>query len=142
MLDEVVAVLGARPDTAHDAGRECRLVLLAVLVFPDADDVEVHLTRGDQRRSGGPRRVVARSRLCRRPSRRDGILCRHAVRARLGAHDRDHGTEPFLVAVALYAPGTQVYRYGLAAGDSEPDAAVRATLHALNRVLALVLQAG
>jgi hypothetical protein len=44
----------------------------------------------------------------------------------------------FLVAVAVRAHGTQVCRHG--AGDSEVEAAARATLHALDRVLSLELR--
>jgi hypothetical protein len=123
------------------AGPEPRLVLLAVLVFPDADEVEVHLTRGN-------RRAIGRSAASSGP-----IAAVHAtVEAVRGfssvlpygpAWARTIETSTpgyFLVAVALYSPGTQAYRYGLAAGDSEIDAAARATLHALNRILALELQ--
>ena len=126
---------------ATEAGPEPRLVLLAVLVFPDADEVEVHLTRGN-------RRAIGRSAASSGP-----IAAVHAtVEAVRGfssvlpyapawAHTIDASTPGyFLVAVALYSPDTQAYRYGLAAGDSEIDAATRATLHALNRILALELQ--
>ncbi|MGH8984791.1 MAG: hypothetical protein ACRDY6_13080 [Acidimicrobiia bacterium] len=129
--------------TAGETAREPRLVLVAVLVFPDADEVEVHLTRGEQRTIG------------RAPASGGAIA---AVQATVEAVQGFCSVMPyvpgwartiettaphrFLVAVALYAPGTRAYRYGLAPGDSESDAAARATLHALNRVVALELQAG
>ncbi|MGH9032029.1 MAG: hypothetical protein ACRDY4_02605 [Acidimicrobiia bacterium] len=132
-----------RGTAAHEGGREPRLVLLAVLVFPDADEIEVHLTRGEQRAIG------------RAPASGGAISAVQATVAAVkgfcsvlpyapGWARTIETTAPsrFLVAVALFAPGTQAYRYGLAAGDSEPEAAARATLHALNRVLALELQVG
>jgi len=126
---------------APEAGPEPRLVLLAVLVFPDADTVEVHLTRGDRRAigrssaSGGP---IAAVHATVEAVRGFSTMLPYApVWART-----IETTSPgrFLVAVALFAQGTQAYRYGLAAGESEVDAAARATLHALNRILALELQ--
>ena len=131
------------PDAANDTGREPRLVLLAVLVFPDADTVEVHLTCGDQRTVG--RAPASGGAISAVQATVEAVTGFCAVMPYVPGWARTiETTAPnrFLVAVALYAPGTQAYRYGLAAGDSEPDAAVRATLHALNRVLALVLQAG
>jgi hypothetical protein len=137
-----VVSLGDTPSaTGLDFGREPRLILLAVLVFPDADEVEVHLTWGDQRAIG------------RAPASGGPIAAVHAaVQAVRGfcsvlpytaAWSRTIETSSpgrFLVGVALYSPDTHVYRYGLAAGDSEYEAATRATLHALNRILALELQ--
>jgi len=137
----VVSLDDASGSGAYDFDREPRLVLLAVLVFPDADEVEVHLTRGDHRAIG------------RAPASGGPIAAVHAtVQAVRGfcsvlpytaAWSRTIETSSpgrFLVGVALYSPETQVYRYGLAAGDSESEAATRATLHALNRILALELQ--
>jgi len=127
---------------AAEVGPEPRLVLLAVLVFPDADEVEVHLTRGDRRAigrssaSGGPIAAVHAT--------VEAVRGFSSVLPYVPAWARTietSSTGRFLVAVALYAPETQAYRYGLAAGESEVDAATRATLHALNRILALELQA-
>ena len=139
--DGVVTIGEAPTATAYDYDREPRLVLLAVLVFPDADEVEVHLTRGDQRAigrapaSGGPIAAVhATVQACR------GFCSMLPYAAAWSRTIETSSPGRFLVAVALYSPETQAYRYGLAAGDSEFDAATRATLHALNRILALELQ--
>jgi hypothetical protein len=126
---------------ASDAGREPRLVLLAVLVFPDADEIEVHLTRGNRRAigrsaaSGGPISAVHATVEAVRGF--SSVLPYEPAWART-----IETTSPghVLVAVGLYAPATRAYRYGLAGGDSEIEAAARATLHALNRMLALELQ--
>jgi hypothetical protein len=120
-------------------GRRARL--LAVLSFPDTDELEVHLILDG-------RRTIGRS------SSSNGLL--GAVEATLGAvrelgatfepnplwarrleSDED---ERVVVAVALGgvvddAPND----YGIAAGASEIDAAARSTLDALNRRLAQVL---
>lgn len=126
---------------APEPGPEPRLVLLAVLVFPDADAVEVHLTRGDRRAigraaaSGGP---IAAVHATVEAVRGFSTLLPYVPAWARTIETQSPGR--FLVAVALYASGTQAYRYGLAAGESEVDAAARATLHALNRILALELQ--
>ena len=132
---------GLAAGTTHDA-REPRLVLLAVLVVPDAD-VEVHLTRGEQRTVG--RAPAGGGAISTVQATVEAVTGFCSVMPYVPGWARTiETTAPnrFLVAVALYAPETQAYRYGLAAGDSEPDAAARATLHALNRVLALELQVG
>jgi hypothetical protein len=131
------------PGAPSDSGREPRLVLLAVLTFPDADQVEVHLTRGDQRAIG--RAVASGGAIATVEATIEAVkgFC-SMVPYEPGWARTIESSAPsgFLVAVALFAPGTQAYRYGLAAGESEPEAAARATLHALNRVLALELQTG
>jgi len=129
--------------TPNEGAREPRLVLLAVLVFPDADGVEVHLTRGEQRTIG--RATASGGAIAAVQATVEAVQGFSAVMPYAPGWARTiETTAPnrFLVAVALYAPGTHAYRYGLAAGDSEPEAAARATLHALNRVLALELQVG
>jgi hypothetical protein len=120
-------------------GRRARL--LAVLSFPDTDELEVHLILDG-------RRTIGRS------SSSNGLL--GAVQATLGAVrelgatfeptalwarplDSDED-ERVVVAVALGgvvddAPND----YGIAAGASEIDAAARSTLDALNRRLEQVL---
>lgn len=126
---------------ATEAAPEPRLVLLAVLVFPEADEVEVHLTRGGRRAigrasaSGGP---VAAVHATVEAVRGFSTLLPYAPAWARTIETSSPGR--FLVAVALYAPETEAYRYGIAAGENEIDAAARATLHALNRILALELQ--
>jgi hypothetical protein len=121
------------------AGEPTRARLLAVLAFPDTDELEVHLVLGGKRTIG------------RAPASRgmEGAVAAtiYAVRelgtaidARLGwvraleeAGDDDH---PAVIAVALEGVDTRSpLRYGMAAGTSLIDAAARATLDALNRRL-------
>jgi hypothetical protein len=135
----------AEPAAEESAGDEIsegrRARLLAVLSFPDTDELEVHLILDG-------RRTIGRS------SSSNGLL--GAVEATLGAVrelgatfepnalwarqlDSDED-ERVVVAVALGgvvddAPND----YGIAAGASEIDAAARSTLDALNRRLAQVL---
>jgi hypothetical protein len=135
----------AEPTAEEGAGEEVsegrRARLLAVLSFPDTDELEVHLILDG-------RRTIGRS------SSSNGLL--GAVEATLGAVrelgatfeptalwarplDSDED-ERVVVAVALGnvvedAPND----YGIAAGASEIDAAARSTLDALNRRLAQVL---
>jgi hypothetical protein len=143
--------LGAErePVSAHEAvGEEeaesHRPRLLAVLAFPDTDELEVHLVLEGRRTIG---RAAASS----------GLLGAvqatvDAVRG-LGAQieptakwaralDEADG-ERVLVAVALENEGGETeepaLHYGLAAGASPIDAAARSTLDALNRRLAQVL---
>jgi hypothetical protein len=120
-------------------GRRARL--LAVLAFPDTDELEVHLILDG-------RRTIGRS------SSSNGLL--GAVEATLGAvrelgssfeptalwareleSDEDERT---VVAVALGSVVAEAPNdYGIAAGASAIDAAARSTLDALNRRLAQVL---
>jgi hypothetical protein len=135
----------AAPATAEAAtdetsgGRRARL--LAVLAFPDTDELEVHLILDG-------RRTIGRS------SSSEGLL--GAVEATLGAvrelgasfeptalwareleSDEDERT---VVAVALGSVVVDAANdYGIAAGASAIDAAARSTLDALNRRLAQVL---
>ena len=120
--------------------REARLVLLAVLVFADADELEVHLTLGDRRSIG--RAPVSRGTIAAVEATIDAVHGFSPVLPYRAAWARALESMPghALVAVAVLAHETNAYRYGLAAGDNEVDAAARATLHALNRVLALELQ--
>jgi hypothetical protein len=134
---------GVATTAPHHGDREPRLVLLAVLTFPDADQIEVHLTRGDQRAIG--RAAASGGAIATVEATIEAVkgFC-SMVPYEPGWARTIESSAPsgFLVAVALFAPGTQAYRYGLAAGESESDAAARATLHALNRVIALELQTG
>jgi len=119
--------------------------LLAVLTFPDTDEVEVHLTLDGQRSIG------------RAESSRGA---QGAVDAAFDALRRfaptldyrqtwakriDHGSEnernQVLCAVELRADDSSSTIHGIARGANEFEAATRATLHALNRTLALELWA-
>jgi hypothetical protein len=129
----------ARPAAAEAPARRARL--LAVLAFPDTNELEVHLILDGRRTIG---RAIST----------DGLV--GAVEATLAAV-REIGAplessplwaraiesdddERDLVAVALagaFADGP--IDYGLAAGASPIDAAARSTLDALNRRLSQVL---
>jgi hypothetical protein len=133
--DDVVAPHPPRGD------RVARVRLLAVLTFPDTDELEVHLILDG-------RRTIGRS------STSNGLI--GAVEATLGAvrelgasleptalwarelaSDEDERT---VVAVAIGgAVADAPNDYGIAAGASAIDAAARGTLDALNRRLAQVL---
>jgi hypothetical protein len=118
-----------------------RARLLAVLAFPDTNELEVHLILDGRRTIG---RAVSK----------DGLI--GAVEATLAAvHEIGAPFEPtplwaraiesaqderVLVAVALgNVVADAPIDYGLAAGASPIDAAARSTLDALNRRLARVL---
>lgn len=124
------------PAPAGTAGREPRVRLLAVLTFPDTDELEVHLTYAGRRvigrgaARGGPLGVTEAT--------IDGLaalvgpLAYRPAWARPLPGDEGRGA---LVAVGLTGED-ETARYGLAGGASEIEAAARATLHALNRTLA------
>jgi hypothetical protein len=113
-----------------------RTRLLAVLAFPDTDELEVHLILDGRRTIG------------RAPASR-GLMA--ALDATLGAvHDFGFVLDPTprwaralestdeesIVAVALDESGpSERVLYGVASGASQLDAAARATLAAINRKL-------
>jgi hypothetical protein len=128
---------------AGERGRGARPRLLAVLAFPDTDELEVHLVHEGRRTIG---RAAASSGL-------SGAVHAtiEAVRE-LGAPVdpralwvralEEEDDERVLVAVALEDEDDEhrpAPRYGLAAGVSPIDAAARSTLDALNRKLSRVL---
>jgi len=126
---------------AEDVSEDRRARLLAVLAFPDTDELEVHLILDG-------RRTIGRS------VSSNGLI--GAVHATLGAvRELGAGFDPtplwareletdederVVVAVALagVVPDAPT-DYGIAAGASAIDAAARSTLDALNRRLAQVL---
>jgi hypothetical protein len=116
--------------------RERRVRLLAVLTFPDTDELEVHLTLDGRRTIG--RAAASRGLLGAVEATRD------ALRAFAPALNLEPGwarpidvssDEPFLVACEVSA-GSGPARHGIATGGSPIEAAARASLHALNRTLA------
>jgi hypothetical protein len=147
VIPEPVVKPAPEPEAAAEPAAEAteaavpRARLLAVLAFPDTNELEVHLIFDGRRTIG---RAVSR----------DGLL--GAVEATLAAV-REIGApfeptplwarpidsaedERVVVAVALgsvVADG--LIDYGMAAGASPIDAAARSTLDALNRRLAHVL---
>ncbi len=115
---------------------ERRVRLLAVLTFPDTDELEVHLTLDGRRTIG--RAAASRGLLGAVEATLD------ALRAFAPALTLEPGwarpidvssDEPFLVACQVSA-GPGPARHGIATGGSPIEAAARASLHALNRTLA------
>jgi hypothetical protein len=111
-----------------------RLRLLAVLSFPDTDELEVHLILDGRRTIG------------RAPASRGLVAALDATLAAIGdfelpfkpaprwARALESAQEEALIAVALDEgePGERVL-YGVASGATPIDAAARATLDAINR---------
>jgi hypothetical protein len=132
------AVVDAGPPADADpevAPRGARVRLLAVLTFPDTDELEVHLTYEG-------RRVIGRAAASTGVSGAVAATLEglHNFAADLAAdllwaeelagHEAAHAS---VVACALQADGHAVL--GIAAGGSRIEAAARSALHALNRTL-------
>ncbi|MGQ0825291.1 MAG: hypothetical protein ACT4OX_09740 [Actinomycetota bacterium] len=126
--------------TSEDANAK-RPRLLAVLAFPDTDELEVHLILAGRRTIG--RAAASRGLVGAVEATIDAVRGLGAAidpRARWARALDDTGDERVLVAVALdHNEEDAVVQYGLAAGASPIDAAARSTLDALNRRLSLVL---
>jgi hypothetical protein len=131
----------AGPAAFEGSGEKARARLLAVLAFPETDELEVHLVLDGKRTIGrapaskGIEGAVAAT----IDAVRDlgtGIRARVVwVRALEGVGDADQVVSVALDGVDARSP----LRYGLAAGTSLIDAAARATLDALNRRLSRAL---
>jgi hypothetical protein len=123
----------------EDATRRPRL--LAVLAFPDTDELEVHLILEGRRTIG--RAAASRGLVGAVEATIDAVRGLGAPiepRARWARALDDTGDERVLVAVALdHDDESATINYGLAAGASPIDAAARSTLDALNRKLSRVL---
>ncbi len=108
--------------------------LLAVLSFPDTDEVEVHLVLHGRRAigraaaSGGLLAVVSATLDALR-----GFGIDLTAEPSWAREMDDGGSEHHLVAVAVEEPEPGHTRFGLAGGSSAIDAGARATLDALNR---------
>jgi hypothetical protein len=119
-----------------------RARLLAVLAFPDTDELEVHLILEGRRTIG---RAPASSGLVGAVDATidaiRGLGAPFEPRARWArALDDTTDDDRVIVAVALEAvDDDDQLQYGLAAGASPIDAAARSTLDALNRRLARML---
>ena len=122
--------------------REPRVRLLAVLTFPDTDELEVHLTFNGQRSIG--RAPASKGVLGASEATLDALkvfvpeLEQAAAWARPMEH-RDTANQ-YLVATELLDDDEQSL-HGLATGTSPIEAAARSTLHALNRTIAPTLAA-
>jgi len=141
-VEEDTAAAGATPtEPGGGAAPSRRPRLLAVLAFPDTDELEVHLILEGRRTIG-------------RAAASDGLVgvvdatidairslgAEIAPRARWARALDETEDERVLVAVALeHEDADAILNYGLAAGASPIDAAARSTLDALNRRLARAL---
>jgi hypothetical protein len=123
-----------------DGDDEDRVRLLAVLTFPDTDELEVHLTLAARRTIG--RAAASRGLLAAVEATLDGLrgfvpgLAYEPAWARTLETSTGDG---FLVAAGLTGTHTQTPRHGLASGSSAIEAAARATLQALNRSIVFEL---
>lgn len=120
-------------ETAVADQRTGRMRLLAVLSFPDTDELEVHLILDGRRTIG--RAPVSRGLV----AALDATL---AAVAEFGfpltlkprwAREVEVSAEEALIAVALDDQGAERLLYGIAPGTNPTDAAARATLDAINR---------
>ncbi len=124
----------AGDDLDADIPRQ-RVRLLAVLTFPDTDELEVHLTFGG-------RRIIGRSTATAgiggaATATIEGLQTfAPTLGGRLAwcAELTDQQTDTSYVVACSVTVGDQS-RLGIAAGGSKIEAAARATLHALNRAL-------
>ena len=119
---------------AAEAGPEReRVQLLAVLPSADGTEIEVHLAFGPDRTVGrgssdaGPAEAATATLEALRGLR---LAVPYTVSAASGLASPEEGEA---VVIILSAPDGK--RYGVATGATQEEAAVRATLHALNRSL-------
>jgi len=120
---------------------ERRARLLAVLAFPDTDELEVHLIIDGRRaigRAEASRGLLGAVEATIDAARGLGAEIGHRA-AWARALDETPDDDRVVVAVAVEVPGDDRIDYGLAAGASPIDAAARAALDALNRHLARAL---
>lgn len=132
----------ARRADDGDGSTAPRARLLAVLAFPESDELEVHLIHAGRRTIG--RAAASDGLLGVAEATIDAITALGVPfkpRARWAREVEDNDEEHTAVAVALEAvvEGSSALQYGLASGASPIDAAARSTLDALNRRLALLL---
>jgi hypothetical protein len=113
--------------------------LLAVLAFPDTDEIEVHLILDGRRTIG------------RAPGSRGLVGVAEATIEALSGFGADFDPKPrwarplepngdeSIVLIAVAVDDADIARYGLASGASSIDATARATLDAVNRRLMYLL---
>jgi hypothetical protein len=135
--DLVHEIAQARDEPAYTGHRPR---LLAVLVFPDTDELEVHLIHEGRRtigRAPASRGLVGAVEATIEAVR--GLGASIDPRPKWARAIDSNGDGRELVAVALAHENEVNLHYGLAAGASAIDAAARSTLDALNRQLARLL---
>jgi hypothetical protein len=123
----------AAPPSAAEAAPTGRMRLLAVLSFPDTDELEVHLILDGRRRIGrapASRGLVAALDATLAAVREFGFPITPTPR---WARAIESSEEDALIAVALDDETDERILYGIAPGTNPPDAAARATLDAINR---------
>lgn len=127
-------------EKAESLERAPRTRLLAVLTFPDTDELEVHLSYKGRRgigRAPASRGVLGASEAAIEALRTWAPDIEYeAVWAR--PMDNGDGRKQYLVATELNDPANKTL-HGLATGASPIEAAARSTLHALNRTIAPAL---
>jgi hypothetical protein len=141
-IEKVVEVIVERTVEVGGEGMRPRARLLAVLAFPDTDELEVHLVLGSRRtigRASASAGLVGAVEATIDAMRALGAPMQPRVRwAR--ALDDTVDEDRVVVAVAIdQTNGGAEMHYGLAAGASPIDAAARSTLDALNRRLSQLL---
>lgn len=138
---ETVSVIDVtQMEKAESLERAPRTRLLAVLTFPDTDELEVHLSYKGRRgigRAPASRGVLGASEAAIEALRTWAPDIEYeAVWAR--PMENGDGRKQYLVATELNDPANKT-RHGLATGASPIEAAARSTLHALNRTIAPAL---
>jgi hypothetical protein len=133
---------GASPAHTGEAGGEesHRPRLLAVLAFPDTDEVEVHLILEGRRtigRAPGSRGLVGVAEATIEALSGFGADFDPKPRWARPLEPNGHDDGTVLIAVAI--DDDTITRYGLASGASSIDATARATLDAVNRRLSYLL---
>ncbi len=121
--------------SANDTGPRSRIRLLAVLTFPDTDELEVHLTFGGRRiigRAAASAGIAGAANATLEGLRSFASDLTTAIDWTNELADQDTDGV-YVIAVSVHADDTT--RLGIAAGGSRIEAAARATLHALNRSL-------
>jgi hypothetical protein len=130
----------AQMEKAESLERAPRTRLLAVLTFPDTDELEVHLSYKGRRgigRAPASRGVLGASEAAIEALRTWAPDIEYeAVWAR--PMENGDGRKQYLVATELNDPANKTL-HGLATGASPIEAAARSTLHALNRTIAPAL---
>jgi hypothetical protein len=127
-------------DAAVDEAHRARL--LAVLAFPDTDELEVHLILEGRRtigRAAASSGIIGAVEATLDAIRGLGAPFEPRARWARSLDDTNEDDDRVVVAVALEGVDNEAaLQYGLAAGASPIDAAARSTLDALNRRLARV----
>lgn len=117
-----------------------RVRLLAVLPFPESDEIEVHLTAGGRRAVGrAPASHGLSGAAAATLDALRGFIPEHSYAVSF-AHRLPEASDQFLVVAGINEPDATLapsQRFGVAASNSPSEAAARATLHALNRTLGI-----